>query len=353
VEIPGITGMRGYASLAVLFWHLISLSAPIHSFASVYLPFTLNWYSGVDFFFVLSGFLLSKQFLAKDTQTKFRNYYVRRVLRIFPLYYFSIFVLLVMPLVAGIRPPYYQPFGLSKLGLFDVPLFLVYSQNFFARTFDTVNPVYWTLAIEEIFYAILPLWSRLFTGDRYKISLPAMIGLSIAYRLAFSGETFSSFLYLDQFPSYLGDYALGTLLARGKELSINSIAVRVPTWSAVVLLLSSQVIMPPNEHYFINPFVFSIAYYLLIASAVDSSLFTNRVATSFGRISYGTYIWHNIIQFSLLALNLPLALWIIGSTLLPLVVSTSTYHAIERPFMHFARRYKSTSISRSDLESQP
>ncbi len=349
MEIPGITGMRGYASLAVLFWHLISLSAPIHSFASIYLPFTLNWYSGVDFFFVLSGFLLSKQFLASETQTKFRNYYMRRVLRIFPLYYFSIFVLLVVPLIAAIKPPYYQPFGLAKLGLSDIPLFLVYGQNFFARTFETVNPVYWTLAIEEIFYAVLPLWSRLFSGDRYKVSLPSMIGLSIAYRLAFSNGSSSSFMYLDQFPSYLGDYAIGTLLARGKELSINSIAARVPIWSALALLLGVQVLMPPNDHYFINPLAFSITYYLLVASAVRSSLFTNRVATSLGRISYGTYIWHNIIQFSLLSLTIPLSWWIVGSTSLPILVSTITYYAIERPFMKFARRYKSTTVSSLDL----
>lgn len=337
--------MRGYASLGVLFVHLISLSAPILSFASIYLPFTLNWGSGVDFFFVLSGFLLSRQFLARETQFKFSNYYMRRVLRIFPLYYFSIFVLLVVPLIAAIRPPYYQLFGLSKLGLSDVPLFLVYGQNFFARTFDTVNPVYWTLAIEEIFYAVLPLWSRLFTGDRYKVSLPAMIGLSIAYRLSFSSGSSSSIMYLEQFPSYLGDYAFGTLLARGKELSINSIAVRVPTLSALVLLLAVQVIMPPNMNYFLNPMVFSITYYLLVASAVRSRLFTNRVATFFGRISYGTYLWHNIIQISLLSQGLPLSRWIVGSTSLSILVASATYYAIERPFMKFSRRYKFTTLS--------
>ena len=89
-RIPALDGYRGWAVLAVMLYHFaMPLVAQQHSrawWAALHLMLTGAY--GVDMFFVLSGFLITGILLdAKSGPAYFRNFYLRRVLRIFPLYY--------------------------------------------------------------------------------------------------------------------------------------------------------------------------------------------------------------------------------------------------------------------------
>src|SRR5436309_3302352 len=103
--IPELDGLRALAIIAVILFHL---NIP---------GFGLGW-AGVNLFFVISGFLITGILLdAKETPNYFRNFYVRRALRIFPIYYLSLLAL------AAAAP-------IFKWKLDDLPYFLLYVQNY-------------------------------------------------------------------------------------------------------------------------------------------------------------------------------------------------------------------------------
>ena len=174
-RIPQLDSVRGLAVLAVL----------IHNTdEDRFTGFVArNGWMGVDLFFVLSGFLITGILLdTKNTNGYFRNFYARRCLRIWPLYYCTLFFMfVVVPLV---RPSEAQRIFETR----SMPWwsYLVYMQNFFVPVVTKaagVLGVTWSLAVEEQFYALWPLVVR-FCGERAlrKVTV-AIIGLDPIIRL--------------------------------------------------------------------------------------------------------------------------------------------------------------------------
>ena len=147
--IAPLDGLRGIAIVAVLLFHLGSkLPALQLDFASRY-----GW-AGVDLFFVISGFLITGILLdSVGSGHYFRNFYVRRVLRIWPLYFaLLIFVFVLLPwVVPELRE---RIFAQCR----PWQSYFLFVQNFFVHEFG-IGPVgvTWSLAIEEQFYVVWPL----------------------------------------------------------------------------------------------------------------------------------------------------------------------------------------------------
>jgi peptidoglycan/LPS O-acetylase OafA/YrhL len=133
--IPELDGLRGVAILAVMLFHM-----QVRGVA-------LGW-AGVELFFVLSGFLITRILLeSRDKPHYLRNFYARRALRIFPLYYVVLVVTLILP------PPH--GFGRSRTSLW----YFAYLQTLplvRGRFEASPLPHSWTLAIEEQFYCLWP-----------------------------------------------------------------------------------------------------------------------------------------------------------------------------------------------------
>lgn len=152
--IATLDGVRAIACLTVMGYHINLMTRSAHLWTTDGKPLTsaivLAGSSGVTLFFVLSGFLLFlpyvRALLFERSWPETRVFYLRRVLRIIPGYYTSLFLLVVLE-----KPEYLQPERWSQLLLF--PLFLMDSTR---ATFQQLNGPYWTLAIEWQFYMLLP-----------------------------------------------------------------------------------------------------------------------------------------------------------------------------------------------------
>jgi peptidoglycan/LPS O-acetylase OafA/YrhL len=160
-RIPELDGLRGVAIGLVLINHYFSDALVVrlpHPLAILQLPTRLTW-SGVDLFFVLSGFLIGGILLdAKESPNYFKVFYTRRALRILPIY-------LLLVAVAFLGAHFLLPrheFLLTPVfgNLLPWYAYLTLTQNIWLALWNSRNGVIiaisWTLAIEEQFYLTLP-----------------------------------------------------------------------------------------------------------------------------------------------------------------------------------------------------
>jgi peptidoglycan/LPS O-acetylase OafA/YrhL len=184
-RIPELDGLRGLAIGLVIFWHYVAGSVqvlPGSLAAYLLVPFSLT-YTGVDLFFVISGFLIGGILLdAKQSPTYFRTFYIRRCLRILPLYYvgLAVFGLGLWLYASGARP-------LASLveGVLPVYTYAVFAQNFWmAAQSGPTNALShtWSLAVEEQFYLSLPLLVRLLPRQAVLVLAIAAVAMTPVVR---------------------------------------------------------------------------------------------------------------------------------------------------------------------------
>jgi peptidoglycan/LPS O-acetylase OafA/YrhL len=162
-RIPELDGIRGFAILLVLCYHYIAVPIPVNARPELLFirQILSNAWSGVDLFFVLSGFLITGILIDhRDAGNYFKVFYIRRINRIFPLYYFFLILFLVLQ-------RWESQLGFVSENLFDnsLPIFpyFLYLQNFvMAVRGDYGNEflaMTWSLAVEEQFYWTVSLSS--------------------------------------------------------------------------------------------------------------------------------------------------------------------------------------------------
>lgn len=179
-RIPELDGLRGLASLVVLLAHYFG------EVAHGYRGLTLAW-AGVDLFFVLSGFLIGGILLDhRGSPNYFSTFYIRRAFRIFPIYYLTITLVLVLTAVAasGVRPAWIDP-ALSPIAYYT------YTQNLVLAWLGNHANAWllptWTLSVEEQFYLLLPAVICLVPLRRLMATMAVLILSATAFRLLLVG----------------------------------------------------------------------------------------------------------------------------------------------------------------------
>ena len=155
--MPALDGIRGMAVLMVLVFHFVGCTMPTNGFERTLVRVTSYGAFGVELFFVLSGFLITG--ILYDSCHKplyFRNFYARRALRIFPLYYGVLcLVFFVAPLIALLRGPTldYLVDRQAWAWLYAVNIYIAKQGDW---SFSYIEH-FWSLAVEEHFYLFWPL----------------------------------------------------------------------------------------------------------------------------------------------------------------------------------------------------
>jgi peptidoglycan/LPS O-acetylase OafA/YrhL len=164
-----LDGLRCLSILMVIWHHAGGATAG--------LPLLRRGYTGVTFFFVISGFLIVTLLLRERDRTgtiAMGGFYLRRSRRIFPLYYTVLTIYLVLVLVTEADSRFGQQF------LHNLPFFATYTSNLFVDLDDSRVIFYfaWSLAAEEQFYLVWP-WIERFLGGRWAVAgAVALLGLS-------------------------------------------------------------------------------------------------------------------------------------------------------------------------------
>jgi peptidoglycan/LPS O-acetylase OafA/YrhL len=340
-KIPQLDAVRGVAILLVI----------VHNAGEKFPAFPLhrvfsNGWMGVDLFFVLSGFLITGILLdAKQSEGYFKNFYARRCLRIWPLYYsLIIFMFVVIPLL---RPSEAHTVFEKSSPWWAFPLFL---QNFLIPNSTlAAGPlgVTWSLAIEEQFYLLWP-WVVRFCSSSL-IRWMAITEICLAPVLRYYLSLHHVFLYTNVFCRLDGLMA-GALLALAVRLDgfLPSRLIKV-AWiaffiAAPMALVSESV----NARWIVFSFssVASAAFVYLSLYSTQKWLrlvMTNRFLVYTGTISYGLYLLHKI-PFGLITSDqvqrhpfLYLTIIFVGGYALAVL----SWNILEKPFLQLKRFFNS------------
>ena len=192
-RIPELDGLRGLAILLVVFYHYVfsSLKPEDDSLPAkfIHAVFPLSW-SGVDLFFVLSGFLIGGILMDyRNREHYYKTFYIRRICRIFPLYFLWLALFFVFPILFSAHA--YSDWRF-KVFLLQIPHFPKWGYALFLQNFYTAKTglpgsswlgATWSLAVEEQFYLLLPLVICLISPRKFPVVLIFLILLVPAFRL--------------------------------------------------------------------------------------------------------------------------------------------------------------------------
>lgn len=382
-HVPALDGLRGLAILLVIFHHLTPTYLPVGGSAALggvaWLGQRFGWV-GVDLFFALSGYLITGILHdSKGAAHFFRNFYLRRTLRIFPLYYAVLagfFVLLPLAL----RLPRAAAFFAANAhdlstNLADLaakqPWLWLYGANLKIALDGGLDSLHflgylWTLAVEEHFYLLWPL-AVFLLGRRALLGLCGLLAvaaLALRASLVAGGAGFDAAYVLT--PCRMDGLAIGAaaaLLVRGPggaarwlPLARRMAAVLVPCAIAALAIF-------PRRSAFISVGGFTLtalaatALLLAVTGAAPGSrverMFGGRTLRFFGRYSYGLYVMHfpfilivgdkvlskleTLTGSPWLTCGLYWAMSLAGSVAAALVV----WHLVEKPFLALKRFFPS------------
>lgn len=157
-HIPALDGLRGIAILLVVVLHATEAFGRVHPIAPTTTAIVNVGFTGVDLFFVLSGFLISGILLAsKESPSYFRVFYIRRTLRIFPLYYAYLgLIFVVLPLVSEQIRSNYAELRAHQLWYWTYLGNVANAIHGGWRMDGALTGHFWSLAVEEQFYLIWP-----------------------------------------------------------------------------------------------------------------------------------------------------------------------------------------------------
>jgi peptidoglycan/LPS O-acetylase OafA/YrhL len=291
-KILQLDAIRGVAILVVIL-HNQSTQVPSLHLQRVF----ANGWMGVDLFFVLSGFLITGILLdTKHSEGYFKNFYARRCLRIWPLYYSLIFFMFVV--VPIVRPSEANTVFDRSSPWWAYPLFL---QNFLIpMPTNATGPlaVTWSLAIEEQFYLVWPWVVRYVSPAHLGRIAVSVICVSPALRLWFSFHDVD--LYTNVFCRLDGLMAGAFLAIIVRADKFSPAKLVKPAWISLIIALPLAFVTEALHKRWI---VFSLTalasacfVYLSMFSAQKSlqRALTNRFLVYTGTISYGLYLLHKV-----------------------------------------------------------
>jgi len=352
-RFENINLLRAFAATAVVVYHVIEFTKwatfPSHG---PLLTFRIGWI-GVDLFFVISGFVITRSAIAlwRRNPVEFRrNYWAHRLSRIVPLY-----VLTGALWIALSKPGFFDE---PVRALWQVGAHLTFTHSFWLGTFDSIDGVNWTLALEMQFYlavALLIPWIVRTPGWRVWVYCILIAWGWRATMYYFFGHLppYVFFMRLMQLPAALDEFGAGIFLAitLDRRPRPASIAGWICAVAAIVVGTVCMSVYWPRASYWDLPGMVVFwrtllaAFFLCVVAAAVllpsfAEMWPFRPIRYLGEVSYGIYLWQ---LFAILAcvriLNLT-PVQTLGAALgLTVLLAATSWHFFEKPVLDCGRRF--------------
>lgn len=330
-------------------------------------PLRLSW-SGVDLFFVLSGFLIGGILLdARNSPNYFRTFYIRRTFRILPVYGVFLFLYLGRHAAAHVMRSHLLETSSLPIPWFS---FLTFTQNFWMVAFGWFGPMAlaptWSLAVEEQFYLTIPVLIRRMRTHAVVIVLGCIVFGAPLLRTALphflAHGDFATYVLMPCRADALGMGVLAALAFRNAKLTER---IRNSCWFLYLLvaftlagiafltLRSANQYQPPTSTWGLSCLALFYTSILLIAISQPGGILERFLSIPIfrrlGTIAYCTYLVHEILIVA--ARNLlqertnfsHAAIWSVGGVLGvggALVIASFSWRLFEGPLVRRGHKYQ-------------
>jgi peptidoglycan/LPS O-acetylase OafA/YrhL len=363
---PELDGLRFYAFLGVFICHTLPLEATFYR--GLHLPLPWLWAAvavsgawGVDLFFALSAFLITSLLLKERQETgeiSLRLFYIRRILRIWPLYFLVVALGVVLAHTAANRNHlwYYD----QSLPWYYVAGYLLFVGNWvyaaFGRTHSICAPL-WTVSIEEQFYLIWPALMKLLGRSgiviagiaTFLLATVSQLGLALLGAgggyMYFGSASRCDSLALGIFLALFAD-RLPRLTGRTRFLLVGS---GLFGWIASSAWLSDQ-LGSASIRMALGRLIISLSSGAILYGCLysRSRLFAGRWVVRLGKVSYGLYMLHFTGILIVLSLFHPVRGWtLLAAKMLGLVLTVvlafASYRWVESPFLRLKEHFATIS----------
>jgi peptidoglycan/LPS O-acetylase OafA/YrhL len=370
--------VRGLAIVMVMITHFVGEATTRTALQRLAVKAAGYGLLGVDLFFVLSGFLITGLLLrAKGRPHYFRNFYARRTLRIFPLYYGVLAALfLVLPRLTTPSPM------LAEAGRHQAWLW-TYTSNFYLATASTWKSLtyvnhFWSLAVEEHFYLLWPFvvfaCSRA-TVERLCIGV-ILGGLALRTALALHGMTELSISVLT--PCRIDTLCVGGLLAAvahrdgAADVLVRRALKSAVALGALVLVVSAWCVvtdMGLTVLHQVRVTLYALFFGSVVLVSIQprpgrvSAVFQNGALRFLGKYSYGIYVYHALLLWYALEHGVEARVdALLGNHTLTMIVDAGvgaalsiaiallSYHFIERHLLGLKRYFETVATLRTGVD---
>jgi peptidoglycan/LPS O-acetylase OafA/YrhL len=296
----------------VLFVHFIGDAHAYNAFERLVTKTSNYGVVGVDLFFVLSGYLITGILWdSRGSSHYFRNFYMRRFLRIFPLYYAVLFLLFfVLPLVPSLYPAALEESSRRQAWIWPYGVNLLVAQR--GEWGLPYVTHFWSLAVEEHFYLLWPAVVAFASRSTLLKICSGCALFSLLLRIVFSFAGFNEISIQVLTPCRLDALCIGGFLAVASRSEVSERVARMARpalflFAASIVLVSvwcatTGVLLPVFHP--IRGLLIALLFGALLIVSVNAEpgdwiarFFGHPAMRFFGKYSYGIYVFHGIIAF--------------------------------------------------------
>lgn len=372
IYFPNLDSLRSIAAILVLLSHILS------EYLSVYFPDAI-WYTnpviqfflrnggfGVQIFFTLSGFLITYLLLNEMRETgkiNLRNFFIRRILRIWPVYFLVVFFVFVIyggvKNILGMSSPIHESFWMSLFFLSNYDLIGILSDT--SKYANGMLSLTWSVSVEEQFYLVWPILFVLIGFKRIQNTILSTIIFGIVFMFFFYDDrnvvyhhTISNFVFL----------GMGGLVAYFK-ISNSGILKFFNLFSKkqyLVFMISFLIVLIFSESYlkvftygsisyFIIKAIFLFFLLLMLTDTIQNPFNLNKIKflLNTAKYTYGLYMYHRIVGFILITISEKIIkienslifdfVIVVLQFLLTYYMAYLSYYHIEKPLLKLKNKF--------------
>ncbi|MXV16026.1 acyltransferase family protein [Hufsiella ginkgonis] len=353
-RIKSLDGLRAISIILVLIGHCRPTMPPVLA-QSLLFDILPGGALGVNIFFVISGYLITRLLIAEKNKTgrnSLKQFYLRRILRIFPVFYLYILVIILLKV-------FFMPDIIN--GFTTVAVAGLYLWNYAVFFHFDPGPIggwflghFWSLAMEEQFYLLWPLAFVLAASlKKLKKAVVVIILLMPVIRV---GSYFLVPMIRPEIGLMLhtaGDYiltgCLGALIEMSPEFEARYLKYVKSKLIVIVAFFCLLVIDPVLTHYFAgaynlsvgmsanNLFILIILFWSMYVPSWFQRMLNKKLMVRIGLLSYSLYIWQQLI------LTPHMDTWLNKfpqNLVVVFLIALLSYHVVEKPVLRLKERFK-------------